>query len=475
MKNLFAIFFLLLIPVCTLAQPFLFKMQVKNQPDLPVIFGKIKGDVFSPVDTFQIEKTNAGFSLITFYFPINSNPGVYRLVLGQTTYARVMNEAPQQIDFIFNKEDIYFETDFKSPTDSLTIIRSEENKTWFSFLKEEKRIQQEINQAEQELEYFRAKLNEPAEKEWIKKFNDLQNKRDAIIVETAKSNERDFVSKMIKMYRRPFLDGKFLKNERSEIFKNEFFKLLDFSDEKLMYSAVYSRNVFQYLMSFAQKGLTRDEQEAEFMRAVDLILAHVKHNPNRVEPKNTDLVYEFILDYLVRGFERLNQEKLIEYIAENYAGTTCQTDEKTTLERKLEAAKMKMGTFVPDFQMKDINGDFIRFSEIQKDTTVLVFWASWCSHCCEMLPEIKRWHPASELKNTEIVLVSLDTSPEDWKNFVYNHNLDVFYNFCDFQEWEGKTAIDYNVFATPTIFVLNKELKILGKPITLTELKNLLD
>ena len=113
-------------------------------------------------------------------------------------------------------------------------------------MKEEKRIQQEINQAEQELEYFRAKQNGPAEKEWIKKFNDLQNKRDAIIVETAKSNERDFVSKMIKMYRRPFLDGKFLKNERSEIFKNEFFKLLDFSDEKLMYSAVYTRNVFQY-------------------------------------------------------------------------------------------------------------------------------------------------------------------------------------------------------------------------------------
>lgn len=475
MKNLFAIFYLLLIPVCTLAQPFQFEMQVKNQPDLPLVFGQIKGDVFLPLDTFQIEKNSSDFAVVKFSFSTNLNPGIYRLVLGHTTYARVMNEAPQQIDFIFNKEDIYFKTDFKSPTDSLKIIRSEENKMWFSFLKQEKYIQLEINQAEKELEYSRAKEDRIAEKEWIEQFNYLQNKRDSLIVETAKSKEQCFASSMIKMYRRPFLDGKFFKKERTDIFKKEFFKVLDFSDEKLMNSAVYTRNVFQYLMSFAQKGLSRDEQETEFMRAVDLILANVKYDPNRVEPKNTDQVYEFVLDYLVRGFERLNQVELIEYIAENYAGTTCQTNEKTTLERKLEAAKMKIGTFVSDFQMKDINGDFIWFSEIQKDTTVLVFWASWCSHCCEMLPGIKKWHSAPGLKNTEIVLVSLDTSAQLWKEFVYNNHLDVFFNFCDFQEWEGKTAIDYNVFATPTIFVLNKELKILGKPTFLAELKSLLE
>jgi hypothetical protein len=44
--------------------------------------------------------------------------------------------------------------------------------------------------------------------------------------------------------------------------------------------------------------------------------------------------------------------KVLTYIAENYSGSLCQTDEKTTLERKLEFQKMKPGDLVPDFTME---------------------------------------------------------------------------------------------------------------------------
>jgi len=38
---------------------------------------------------------------------------MYRLILGKTTYAKVMDEPPQQLDFIYNNEDLIFETDFE--------------------------------------------------------------------------------------------------------------------------------------------------------------------------------------------------------------------------------------------------------------------------------------------------------------------------------------------------------------------------
>ena len=39
-----------------------------------------------------------------------------------------MNEAPQQLDFIFNNEDIIFETDFEKPAENLLVVLSEENR-----------------------------------------------------------------------------------------------------------------------------------------------------------------------------------------------------------------------------------------------------------------------------------------------------------------------------------------------------------
>ncbi len=95
--------------------------QHKNQPDNPVVLGSIRGDKFTPVDTLELLKV-AGSSVsennsgsqetihqvtsshqmkkVSWQFPENAAPGMYRLVFGQTTYARVMGESPQQLDFI---------------------------------------------------------------------------------------------------------------------------------------------------------------------------------------------------------------------------------------------------------------------------------------------------------------------------------------------------------------------------------------
>jgi len=302
----------------------------------------------------------------------------------------------------------------------------------------------------------------------ITRYNQLQKQRDSIISETTKKYPNLFAARLIQMYREPFLDGNLSAQERNEIFKKEYFTQLDFSDEGLMSSSVYTDKVFKYLMSYAQRGLTREQQEQEFMIAVDEIVKSI-HGVTSSHPVNNQ-VYEYILDYLVRGFEKLNLDNLIAYIAENYSGTTCQTDELTTLERKLGAQNMKMGTIVQDFTLNDINGDTVTLSDIVKEKNLILFWASWCPHCEEMLPQIKQWQKQVENPKLEIISISLDTSETAWKNKVFEKGIESWYNLSDLKEWEGKVAIDYNVYATPTLFLVDSELKILAKPVTFGEL-----
>ena len=447
------------------AQPFTLEIELKNQPDNHIVIGSVNGDDFNPLDTILLRRgQDATAKKAQYTFPENAEPGVYRVVLGKTTYAKVMDEPPQQLDFIFNNEDIILETDFEAPQENLLVVLSEENRVWFEFLQREKIIQEKLEELELEVDYFKKegdsndgnKLDST-----INAYNNLQLQREEFINEMVARNTGRYAAKLMKMYHEPFLDGNLSGRERKEKFQNEYFNLLDFTDKSLMNSSVYTDKIFNYLTTYNRPRYTKEMLEKEYIKAVDVVLPNVDEN---------EKVYEFILDYLVHGFEVLKMDNVLNYIADNYSGTTCQTDEKTTLERKLEAQKMKVGTTVPDFSLTDSEGFIINLSDAQKEKTLILFWASWCPHCKAMIPYIKNWSAGKD--NLEVVAVSLDISKKDWQSAIEELGIENWTNLSDLKKWDGKVATDYNIYATPTMFIIDKERKILAKPLTVQDLIN---
>ncbi|MFW5831874.1 MAG: TlpA family protein disulfide reductase, partial [Prolixibacteraceae bacterium] len=434
------------------AQPYTLEIQLKNQPGNHIVLGSISGDNFHSSDTIILRRgATANTKKAKYIFPENFEPGMYRLIFGKTTYAKVMDEAPQQLDFIFNNEDIILETDFEKPEENLLVVLSEENRVWFEFLQREMIIQEKLDELEMEIEYYRKEgagvsNSGNAVANRVTQYNTLQQQRDEFITEIITRNQELFATKLIQMYREPFLDGSLTKEERRKKFQKEYFNVVDFSDESLMNSSVYTDKVFQYLTSYNRPRYTKELLEKEYIKAVKVVLANVNENQN---------VYEFILSYLVHGFEVLKMENVLNYIADNYSGTTCQTDEKTTLERKLEAQKMKVGTTVPDFSLTDSEGFIVNLSDVQKEKTLLLFWASWCPHCNEMIPYIKKW--AAGQDELEIIAISLDISKTEWQNAVEQVGVEGWTNLSDLKKWDGKVAVDYNVYATPTMFLIDEE------------------
>jgi peroxiredoxin len=472
-------------------QTYFLEAEIKNQPVDFIVVGKVHGDRFLMADTIPANvsraKTpssrNGSFS---YRFPSDATPGIYRLILGQTTYARVMNQPPQQLDLIFNNENIKIKTDFNAPDDSLEVLGSEENRIWHGFRKNDKRIQLQMKEMIMELDHLHT-LNgrdNPASggssassrlTDLSKRYNQLQKERASMIKETVASRPALFASRMIARQDEPFLDGSLSPVMRQQIFRNSYLEQIDFTDESLMNSPVYTEKVFRYLMSYGQRGLTRDQQEKEFIKATDLILSYVRYGHKNkmisegIVAKTPDRednlpVYEFILDYLVRGFEQLNLENVLIHIADHYAGTTCQTDEKTTLERRMAAQKMRTGTQVPDFTLSDVSGKIVTLSKIAKERNLLVFWASWCPHCLEMLPEIKKVISRPGAGEMQVIAISLDTLRSEWTDKVKAMGIDSWINLSDLKGWDGQATTDYNVYATPTMLVVDRELRILAKP-----------
>ncbi len=466
------------------AQSYTIQIDIKNQPFDVVLAGIVRGDNFIASDSLKLSTANTGnssYKTITWSFPPNAPRGIYRVVFGQTTYARVMSEPPQQLDFIFSEENIHFITDFKAPVDSLKVIQSEENLVWFSFIKKGREYRQKLDELEMEINYYQKKLDEVSsgtneeDKTRIEgkavqvanEFNQLQMEREMFISQTIRNSEDLFVAKLINASREPFRDGYLTEVERNQSYRNEFLRYIDFSDEALISSRILTDKIFNYLVTYNQREYSHEQRENAYIKAVDAILQKVE-----VDAGKEGEMYEFVLGYLVDGFEGLEMEKVLKWIADHYADFVCKTEEKTTLHRKLEAQKMQVGSLAPDFTMSDLSGRQINLSQKLKNHSLLIFWASWCPHCINMLSGIKSLH--SRISTMEVIAVSLDDSADEWNKAVYNLGIEEFINLSDLMKWDGPVAEDYNIFATPTMFLMDKNRKIIAKPSSLEELSKAL-
>ena len=220
-----------------------------------------------------------------------------------------MNEPPQQLDFIFDNENLVFNTDFKAPVENLKVIQSKENTVWFGFLEKDNIVRQNIELLEKQIDQYWLKGDSSKVIDMANEFNQLQMERDLLVVQTSQENRGLFASQMIKNQREPIRDGYLTPAERKQSFKKEFFKSLDFTNPALINSEVYTDNIFKYLVSYNNFDFTQKQREAEYIKALDIIVPNIKQN---------EQVYRFLMGYLVHGFKVLELQNVITYISKKY-------------------------------------------------------------------------------------------------------------------------------------------------------------
>jgi peroxiredoxin len=452
MKTIILLLFLL----CSLlvqAQSYKLEIKIANQPANPVVLGLVKGDRFTPTDSAVCDKTT---QKVIFSWPYTTTPLTYRLVFGQTVMAKVMNEPPSQLDFIFNNENMVFETDFNDVEEKLTIFESAENKVWFSFRKELKMYGQWMVGLRPYLNSgVLAAAFEATDKR--NEYNRATREREAFIEKSAGENKGKFVAKLIKMYREPQLDASLSEKDWVAMYRQEFFKVIDFSDPELVNSSAYTDKAIQYIQSYAKNGLTPEQQEDEFAKAAGIVLDHVKPFPQ---------TFDLLLDYMMRGFEQLGAKRVLDFLARNYAPSACNPDEKTTLERRIGFQKIAVGNPMPDMTINNAKGNPVTLSFVLKEKNLLFFWASWCPHCEAAIMELKK---NSFSGAVQIVAISIDTSKTEWLSKIKVDGIDSWINLAELKGWDGQAAKDYNVYATPTFFIIDKNLIILSKPASIEE------
>jgi peroxiredoxin len=142
-----------------------------------------------------------------------------------------------------------------------------------------------------------------------------------------------------------------------------------------------------------------------------------------------------------------------------------------TVEKIENLKRLRVGQIAPDIVSKGTDGKTIALSTlIGKDVLMLYFWASWCEGCEAENPDIVRLYKKFKDRGLDIYAVALDKNKAEWLKAIKKHQF-TWTNVSDLREWESEAVKTYNVNKTPTIYLLNKDGRIMAKNLRGRELE----
>ncbi len=379
-------------------------------------------------------------------------PGYYRIILKKDHY----------VDLILNKEHVSFRTDFDEPLDSLQILQSTENRIYYDFLEQagKSRLKQDLLTTL--IDYY------PREDAFYPEIRDqyiaVQKQLERYADSLCRSFPALYVTRVIKAQKRPFLSADLTPEERIKYLRAHYWSSIDMTDTELIRSTVYTNLAIDYMSLYGNRQFNQEQLEAAFIEAVDVMLT--------VSMANED-VYRFMLEYLVKGFEKYHFDKVLDHISTTYAlqeGCENENIDNEVMKRLKNYQNLSVGKPAPGVSVPDTTGKMIDLQQFSNDYLLIIFWASWCPHCSELMPQLKEVYRKYR-PHLEMLAISIDHDPEAYRKALKEGNY-PWINACDLKGWGSKPAVDFNIYATPTMFLLDRQRNIIAKPIMLRELQN---
>ena len=254
---------------------------------------------------------------------------------------------------------------------------------------------------------------------------------------------------------------------RYEYYKNNFWKGIDIADPGLLRTPLLDAKIKDYLDNVII------QQSDSVIKEVDKLIAQAEKSKE---------AYRFLLITLVNKYESspvMDFDKVFVHIIENYylTGKAADWTNQETLDKlKNRVAMIKpnfLGNDAPQLVLWDTLGNEINLRDINAEYTVLYFYAPDCGHCKKKTPVLYEAYPELVTKGVEILAICTNTDEDEWKKFIKTNDL----GWINIADLENKTYVKYyyDVRSTPTVYILDKDKKILLKKIDALDIPDVID
>lgn len=414
----------------------------------------------------------------------------------------------KMLEFIKNKEELFIESDAKNLMKSAVVKKGKENKAFLGYALY---VNEQRSQANQLVEK-RNKFDKES-KEYKKIDDEFTTLNQSVLdyqhnlIEKYKS---DLLGKMIKMSldvevpEPPKNEDGSLKdsNFRFNYYRNHYFDNIDFNDDRLVRTPVFHNRVTKYF------GKTM------MIQHWDTIIKYAFDLCDKL-PKKGEM-FRYCVNHITTTYDKskvVGMDKVVIKMGEKYYCTP-QTDGKPLAfwmpeenlekfcERVHKQKNLVIGETPPNIILKDTTDSNWRdYYSLKSDYTILYFWESECGLCKKSTPKLQKLYKEKlKDRNVEVFAVgkAVGSDFEKWKAFIKKHNLEfvnvavtkrMYEEASDKSNDQAKlkemlrhTTIEslnyqntFDIFATPKVWILDKDKKIVTKNLSVSQIEAFLD
>jgi hypothetical protein len=253
-------------------------------------------------------------------------------------------------------------------------------------------------------------------------------------------------------------------------YKTHYWDGVNFYDERLARTPFFESRIDKYFEQLVFPSADSVNKE------IDWMLGYASIN----EEMQKFLLLKFVNRYynqkymwedavFVHLFERFFSNK-------DYSWLTAQGKKQIT-DRAYSLMANITGNPASNIELKDVNGKTISLYDVQGPFTLVTIWDPTCGHCKETLPKLDSMY-RSKWQGLGMKMFAMaketDGNKQTWLSFINDHKLNDWVHVYYSKE-EDKARIDsgipgysqlYDVQSFPTLYLLDKDKRIIGKKLT---------
>ncbi len=276
----------------------------------------------------------------------------------------------------------------------------------------------------------------------------------------------------------PIVNGKADSTYPFRYVKEHFWDDVLFNDDRLLRTPFFDRKLDDYFKYYVSPEADSIIEEVKYM----LLFARTG---KEIYPY---LLTKFTNKYMTPEF--MGQDKVFVYIFENFyakGDTTllAPASRKTVRDRAYSLMANQLGQPAPILELTDTLGRAASLYNTKGAFTLVVFWDPNCGHCKEEIPRIDSFYRA-KWKAEGLALYGVNIYENEipaWKKFIQEKKLEGWTHA--YQTREAKEADAranranyrqlYDIYKTPTLYLLDKDKRILAKQLSLEQFDDLIN
>lgn len=381
--------------------------------------------------------------------------GIYLVVLPKGKYFQIM----------MVEQKFSFETDTADFVSNMKITGSAENEAFFGF-------QQKMNGFYEEMQ----KANkEPKTEASAQRVKELQTQARTYRTDFLAKNKSLLTTKVLLASSEPEVpappkaaNGRPDSLWQFTYYKNHFWDNFDLSDERMLRTPLLQPKIDRYIKELTVQQVDSLNKEADYLVG---------------KASGSKDIKTYVIWYLTSQYERpkvVGTDGLFIHMVEKYwltrqmpnidSATMKTVSERVAVLKPLQVGKTFGMPAVGDTLARPLSFNNLSGAEY----TVMFFYAPHCGHCRDAVPKVKKFTDSPAGKGVKVVAIAIEDSAEDWKKFIREFKLNTWMHGYD-----HKQQIDfrrqYDVATTPTLYVLDRNKKIIARALPAEQVEDFLN